>query len=170
MLNGAIHLSDQNIQEFICQKHLRTKSKTIPTSKSTTYSNLISYFQQSDKDKQNKLNNSKTTDLFINKEENIPLLPKIVRLVKKRGSLSVRDKLGVLDWMKNMRVKGRKIIRSNVRDYIDEKYGVRIGPAFVRNLKKNEEKIREAAFSGYKGNMQKVQPRNVANFDAPLRD
>mmetsp|Transcript_29780 Transcript_29780/g.28650 ORF Transcript_29780/g.28650 Transcript_29780/m.28650 type:complete len:172 (-) Transcript_29780:12-527(-) len=153
MLNGVIHLSDQDIQEFICRKLLKTKSKTIPTSKSPTYSNLTSFFRKSVKGKKNKLDNSEITDLFVDKEKNIPPLPKKARLVQNRGSLSARDKLGVLDWMNYMRAKGHNIIRSDVRDYIDEKYGVRVGPTFVTDLKKNENKIREAASSGYKKNM-----------------
>ena len=58
------------------------------------------------------------------------------------ATVSLSEKLAILDWLKDEKFKGQKIERCDVIGHISEKYGTTASLTFVTTLQKNEDNIK----------------------------
>ena len=122
---GAIILSNQNVQEFICRNCPRKVPNTITRKKAPIHGDLTSYFGTH-------VQTDATRDIEL--DTNLAPPKKIPKIVKRRAAMSLSDRLAILDWLKDEKCKGRKIERCDVIDHISEKYGTTVSLTFVTTL------------------------------------
>jgi len=149
---GAIILSNQNIQKFICRNFPRKVPNTITRKKGPVHGDLTSYFCTN-------LQTDATHDIEL--DTNLSPLKKKIKIIKRRVAMSLSEKLAILDWLKDEKSKGRKIEHCDVVDYISKNYGTTVSLTFVTILRKNEDKIRATSLTLYKSKYKRLQLGNV---------
>lgn len=88
-----------------------------------------------------------------------------------RAVLSFFEKKNILDWMKEAEQKsGKPPTRSDVIEYIHLTYSIRVSRTFVTSLRKDTDKIMEAASSVFDSLKKRMQPGHVNDLEDQLRE